>query len=723
MRQASRLRVWPGSPYPMGATWDGSGTNFALFSAHAEKVELCLFDESGKHELARVQLPEYTHEIWHGYLPDVRAGQLYGYRVYGPYDPAAGHRFNHHKLLIDPYAKALAGSLIWHPSLFGYVVGEDPYLSFDRRDSARYMPKCRVIDPAFTWGGEGPPERPWQDTVIYEMHVRGFTMRHPAVQEAARGTFDGLCSAAVTRHLIDLGVTAVELMPVHAFVHDGHLVDRGLRNYWGYNSIAFFAPHNEYLRTGNISEFKVFVKIMHDLGIEVIMDVVYNHTAEGNHLGPTLSMRGIDNRNYYYLMEGNERHYNDFTGTGNSLELRHPQVVRLVTDSLRYWATEMGVDGFRFDLATTLARVGGRYYENASFLDVVGQDPVLVGRKLIAEPWDTGDGGYRLGSFPPGWAEWNDRYRDTVRRFWRGDDGQLAELASRLAGSSDIYDRRGRAAWSSINFITCHDGFTLQDLVSYQDKHNEANLEDNRDGASDNLSWNCGVEGPSEEPAIVELRRRQRCNMLATLLLSQGVPMLLAGDELGHTQLGNNNAYCQDNELAWLDWIGTDDDGVFGFVKQLIALRRNHVVFRRHRFFRGESIPGTSTKDVVWLRPDGVEMTEPDWSDPFRRSIAFLISGEAGQYHLDHRGEGQTDDSFLVILNAGDEAVEYTLPDRPLLPQRRVVFDTGRPGNRKEEDPGDRYFIGGRSVAVLRYGGETGSMAKADVSADSTPAH
>jgi glycogen operon protein len=699
----------------MGATWDGSGTNFALFSAHAEKVELCLFDESGRRETARVQLPEYTHEIWHGYLPDVRAGQLYGYRVHGPYEPASGHRFNHHKLLIDPYAKALAGSVIWHPSLFGYVVGEDPYRSFDRRDSARHMPKCRVVDPAFTWGGDGAPARPWQDSVIYEMHVRGFTMRHPQVAQAARGTFDGLCSAAVTDYLRDLGVTAVELMPVHAFVHDGHLIERGLRNYWGYNSVAFFAPHNEYLRTGDISEFKVFVKIMHDLGIEVILDVVYNHTAEGNHLGPTLSMRGIDNHNYYYLMEGDECHYNDFTGTGNSLELRHPQVVRLVTDSLRYWATEMGVDGFRFDLATTLARVEGSYYENASFLDVLGQDPVLVTRKLIAEPWDAGDGGYRLGRFPPGWAEWNDRYRDTVRRFWRGDEGQLPELASRIAGSSDIYDRRGRAAWSSINFVTCHDGFTLQDLLSYEHKRNEANLEENRDGADDNHSWNCGVEGPSDDPAVLELRRRHKCNLLATLLLSQGVPMLLAGDERCHTQLGNNNAYCQDNELTWMDWSDAGHDGALvGFVRRLIALRRKHIVFHRHRFFRGEEIPGTSIRDIVWLRPDGTGMSDGDWTDPVRRSIAFLISGEAGQYHLDHRGEGQTDDSFLVILNAGDEAVEYELPPNPLLPVRRVVFDTGRSGREEGANAGDRYVIGGRSVAVLCYCGRTYNRGRAE---------
>ena len=703
-----RLRVWPGTPYPMGATWDGAGTNFAIFSAHAEKVELCLFDESGRRETARIQLPEYTHEIWHGYLPDVRAGQLYGYRVYGPYDPAAGHRFNHHKLLLDPYAKSLHGAVHWDPALFGYVVGEDVYRSFDRHDSARFMPKCRVIDPAFTWGGGAPPARAWQDTVIYEMHVRGFTMLHPEIPRRVRGTFDGLGAAPVIEYLRDLGVTAVELLPVHAFLHDGHLVEKGLRNYWGYNSIAFFAPHNEYLRSGRIDEFKIFVQLMHEAGIEVILDVVYNHTAEGNHLGPTLSLRGIDNKTYYYLMEGDERHYNDFTGTGNSLELRHPYVLRMVTDSLRYWADEMKVDGFRFDLATTLARVSGQYYENASFLDVVGQDPLLVTKKLIAEPWDTGQGGYHLGNFPPGWAEWNDRYRDTVRRFWKGDDGQLPELASRLAGSSDIYDRRGRPAWSSINFVTAHDGFTMNDLVSYERKHNEDNLEDNRDGSDNNCSWNCGAEGPTDDPAILELRRRQMRNMLATLLLSQGVPMLLAGDELAHTQRGNNNAYCQDNELTWIDWGGLDDAAreLRAFVRKLIRLRREHVVFRRHRFFRGELIPGTNVKDITWWRPDGVEMSARDWHTGQGRSIAFLISGEAGQYHLDQRGEGQSDDSFLVMLNAGADPVEYVLPGESSLPRRSVVIDTARCDDCEfggGADPGGSYLMQARSFVLIRY--------------------
>ncbi|MDX9862543.1 MAG: glycogen debranching protein GlgX, partial [Rhodospirillales bacterium] len=489
---ASDFRIWPGRPYPLGATWDGSGTNFALFSAHAEKVELCLFDEDGKAEIACIALPEFTQEIWHGYLPDVRPGQLYGYRVYGPYDPPAGHRFNPHKLLIDPYGKALVGGLTWNDALFGYRLGDKAGdLSFDERDSAPFMPKCQVVDPAFTWGRR-PEPHPWNDAVIYEMHVRGFTMGHPDVPEAMRGTFAGLSTAPVVDYLRGLGATAVELLPVHAFVQDRHLLEKGLRNYWGYNTIGFFAPHPEYLGADGVNAFKVFVQQMHDADIEVILDVVYNHTAEGNHLGPTLSFRGIDNKSYYYLMEGDERYYNDFTGTGNALELRHPYVLRMVMDSLRYWIEEMGVDGFRFDLATTLARVAGTYNEHASFLDAVAQDPVLSAAKLIAEPWDTGDGGYQVGNFPPGWAEWNDQYRDTMRRFWKGDDGQLAPFASRFSGSADIYDRRGRRTWASINFVTAHDGFTRKDWGSCNAKHIEANQDDNRDGSANSLSWTGG---------------------------------------------------------------------------------------------------------------------------------------------------------------------------------------------------------------------------------------
>ncbi len=703
-----KQRVWPGLPYPLGATWDGAGTNFALFSAHAEKVELCLFDADGKRELERIPLPEYTHEIWHGYLPDVRAGQLYGYRVYGPYEPEQGHRFNHHKLLLDPYAKNLQGSLRWDDALFGYQVGDDTEdMSFDTRDSAPFMPRCQVIDPAFTWGLNSALKRPWHETIIYEMHVRGFTMLHPEVGEAARGTFDGLSHPAVVGYLKSLGITAVELLPVHTFIQDRHLIDQGLRNYWGYNSIGFFAPYPDYLAGGSISEFKTFVQLMHDAGIEVILDVVYNHTAEGNQLGPTLSMRGIDNKSYYYLMEDAQRYYNDFTGTGNALELRHPYVLRMVTDSLRYWVEEMGVDGFRFDLATTLARVNGGFDEHASFLDAVAQDPLLSTVKLIAEPWDIGYGGYQVGGFPPGWAEWNDRYRDTVRRFWKGDDAQLAELASRMAGSSDIYNRRGRRPWASVNFITAHDGFTLTDLVSYNDKHNEANQEDNRDGNNDNNSWNCGAEGPTEDAQINQLRQRQKRNLLTTLLLSQGLPMLLAGDEFGHSQQGNNNAYCQDNEITWLDWEAIDADGqaLMEFAREIIKLRRDHIVFHRHRFFQGKQIPGTDTNDITWLKPDGHEMGEADWHRVGARSIALLLSGEAGVYHLTEQGEKEPDDTFLLILNADHQGIEYHLPQDSHLSQGTVLIDTSRELAAQEETPAESpYLVDPRTLVLIRYG-------------------
>lgn len=705
----SKQRVWPGLPYPLGASWDGSGTNFALFSAHAERVELCLFDSGGKREIERVPLPEYTHEVWHGYLPDVRVGQLYGYRVYGPYEPERGHRFNHHKLLIDPYARCLQGALEWDDALFGYVIGDDREdLSFDGRDSAPYMPKCKVTDLAFTWGKTGAPMRPWHEMVIYEMHVRGFTMGHPGVDESARGTFGALSTHEVVSYLKELGITAVELMPVHAFAHDRYLVEKELRNYWGYNSIAFFAPHPEYLGPAGTDEFKTFVQSLHEAGIEVILDVVYNHTAEGNHLGPTLSWRGIDNRSYYYLMDDDPRYYNDFTGTGNALELHHPYVLRMVTDSLRYWVSEMKVDGFRFDLAMTLARFGGEFDEHASFLDIIAQDPLLSAAKFIAEPWDVGPNGYQLGQFPPGWAEWNDRYRNTLRRFWRGDDGQLAELASRLAGSSDIYDRRGRRPWASVNFVTAHDGFTLQDLVSYNQKHNDANQEDNRDGSEDNYSWNCGVEGPTDDPEVNSLRQRQKRNLLAALLLSQGLPMLRAGDEFGNSQQGNNNAYCQDNETGWLNWSNIDEAGeaLIEFTRMMIRLRREHVVFHRHRFFHGREIPGSDIKDITWLKPDGEEMNDEDWQADGAHSIAFLLSGEAGRYHLTAQGEKEPDDTFMVILNAADEAVDYILPERQSLKRRTVVIDTGR--EEVEMDAGETapspYSLGPRALALIRYG-------------------
>ncbi|TVR61639.1 MAG: glycogen debranching enzyme GlgX [Spirochaetaceae bacterium] len=670
-----KLRVWPGLPYPLGATWDGSGTNFALFSAHAERVELCLFDDGGSEETDRIELPEFTHEIWHGYLPDIRPNQLYGYRVYGPYEPGAGHRFNHHKLLIDPYARALAGELVWDDALFGYVVGSaDEDLSFDTRDSSRFVPKAVVVDTAFTWGRDPKPATAWDRTIVYELHPKGFTMLHPEVPDAARGTFSGLANPAIVAYVADLGVTAVELLPVHAFVRDRHLVENGLTNFWGYNSIGFFAPDPAYLADGDINDFKSFIQIMHDAGLEVFLDVVYNHTAEGNHLGPTLSFRGIDNKSYYYLMDDDNRFYNDFTGTGNALELRHPQVLRMVTDSLRYWAHEMQVDGFRFDLATTLARVDGEYRENSGFLDTIAQDPGLSTVKLIAEPWDTGPDGYQVGRFPPGWSEWNDRYRDTVRKFWKGDPGVLGEMASRVSGSSDIYDRRGRRPWAGINFVTAHDGFTLWDLVSYNDKHNEANKEKNRDGSDSNNSWNCGAEGPTDDPDILALRRRQVRNMLTTLLLSSGVPMITAGDEIGRTQRGNNNPYCQDNEISWMPW--TDVTGVTGdgsngtddlveFTRHLIRLRHEHVVFRRSRFFHGRTIPGTEVKDVTWLGPDGEEVEASDWENAEARTLIVLINGEAGNRFLTENGEPEPDDTFLWVLHAGHEPIDIALPSLP----------------------------------------------------------
>jgi isoamylase len=680
----TKYRIWPGRPYPLGATWDGAGTNFALFSAHADKVELCLFDERGERETARVELPEYTHEIWHGYLPDVHIGQLYGYRVHGPYEPKAGHRFNANKLLLDPCAKALQGAIRWHDALYGYTVGDPAKdLSFDARDSAPHMPKCQVIDPAFTWGGKSAPNTPWHETIIYELHVRGFTMRHPDLPDNVRGTFEGLSSGPVVQYLKDLGVSAVELMPVQAFVHDRQLIERGLRNYWGYDPIAFFAPHPQYLRSGAVHELKRFVQLMHNADIEVIADVVYNHTAEGGELGPTLCFRGVDNCSYYHLKEDQPRYYHDFTGTGNTLELRHPHVLRMVTDSLRYWLEEMGVDGFRFDLATALARVKDDFSEHASFLDAVAQDPLLSKAKLIAEPWDPGRGGYRLGGFPPAWAEWNDRYRDCVRRYWRGDSGQLAELATRLSGSADLFDRRGRRPWSSINFVTAHDGFTLRDLVSYEHKHNDANGEDNRDGTDQNYSANYGVEGPTDDPAVAALRWRQMRNLIGTLLVSQGVPMLLAGDELGRTQLGNNNAYCQDNETSWIDWAAADDSAraMLEFTREMIRLRRDHIVLHRHRFFRGQIIPGTRIKDVLWLTPRGTEMSSDDWHDG-EEAFAFLLSGEAGEYHLTREGVPEPDVSLLVILNAAEREAACTLPAPEEAGCWCVYVHTGDPGAR-----------------------------------------
>ena len=703
----NRLRVLPGEPHPLGATWDGSGTNFALSSEHAERVELCLFDRQGERETARVPLPEYTDEVWHGYLPDVGPGQLYGYRVYGPYAPEHGHRFNHHKLLLDPYARKIVGDVRWDDACYGYTIGDPAEdLSFDTRDSAPFVPRCQVVEGTFDWENAERPDVPWRDTIVYELHVRGFTKKHADVAEPIRGTFAGLATDAPVRHLERLGVTAVELMPVQAFVHDRTLVERGLRNYWGYNTIGFFAPHPQYLHEGKIDEFKQMVRRLHQAGIEVLLDVVYNHTAEGNHLGPTLCFRGIDNRAYYRLSHDSNRHYFDFTGCGNAFNLHHPFALRLVMDSLRYWVEEMGVDGFRFDLATTLARDGaGDFNHHAGFLDAIRQDPVLRCAKLIAEPWDVGHEGYRLGQFPPGWAEWNDRYRDVVRGFWRGDAGRLGPLATRFTGSSDMFDRRGRRPWSTVNMVTAHDGFTLEDLVSYDRKHNEANGEGNRDGHDHNLSWSCGEEGPTDDPEVLELRARQRRNFLATLLLSHGTPMVLAGDELARTQGGNNNAYCQDNETSFIDWsLAAQRESLIDFVARLIRIRKSHVIYRRRRFFRGRVILGTDVKDVAWYHPDGLEMSVPDWGARDAHAIAVVLNGAAGRMHVTHAGEQEPDDSFLILLNGRPKDTTFRVPPDDEGVRWTSLIDTehtGGVGPERVVEPGDTVARVPRSLAVL----------------------
>ncbi len=695
--------VWPGRPYPRGATWDGEGVNFAIFSEHAQMVELCVFDTTGRRELQRIELRERTDDVWHGYLPEARPGMLYGYRVHGPYRPEAGHRFNPNKLLLDPYARNIVGAIRWSDALFGYTIGHKRGdLSFDRRDSAGGMPKCKVIDPAFTWGEDRSPDIPWNEMVIYELHVKGLTMLNPEVPPALRGTYAGIASAAVIDHLKRLGVTTVELMPVHSFVDDRHLVQRGLRNYWGYNTIGFFSPEARYSASGKVNEFKTMVKTLHSAGIEVILDVVYNHTAEGNHLGPTLGFRGIDNFSYYRLNPDAQRYYMDYTGTGNTLDMQHPRVLQLIMDSLRYWATEMHVDGFRFDLASALARELHAVDRLGTFFDVIRQDPVLNRAKLIAEPWDLGEGGYQVGNFPLGWAEWNDQYRDTMRAYWKGDGGLIGDFARRLTGSSDLYGRSGRRPHASINYLTAHDGFTLHDLVSYNDKHNEANGEGNRDGHDHNLSWNGGVEGPTDDPAIRALRERQKRNMLATLLLSQGVPMLVAGDEIGRTQGGNNNAYCQDNEISLVGWdLDADKQQLLEFVRRLIGVRRSHPVFRRRDFFQGRPIHGTEVKDIVWLMPDGTEMTGAEWDQDHARSLAMYLAGEAIREN-DARGQPVTDASFLVLFNAHHEAVDYHLPD--FGGNWYTLVDTAHDGGLAPDgtfEPAAQYRVEGRSLALL----------------------
>lgn len=692
---AKTARVTAGRPDPLGATWDGAGTNFALFSSHASKVELCLFDPIGRREVERIALPEYTDEVWHGYLADARPGLLYGYRVHGPYDPQHGHRFNPHKLLIDPYAKALHGQVRWHDSLFGYHVGSPRGdLSFDRRDSAAGMPKCRVVDTAFSWGDHRRPGRSWSETIIYEAHVKGFTRLHPDVPDKQRGTFAGLAHPAVIDHLLKLGITAIELLPIHGFVDDRHLTQKGLRNFWGYNSIAFFAPDARYLSEDGLVELRAAIARLHEAGIEVILDVVYNHTAEGNELGPTLSFRGIDNASYYRLSPENPRHYFDVTGCGSTLNLTHPRVLQLVTDSLRYWITEMQVDGFRFDLAPALGREQHGFDPGAGFFDAVRQDPVISRVKLIAEPWDLGEGGYRVGGFPPGWSEWNDKFRDTVRQYWRGDERKFAELASRITASSDHYNHHGRRPWASVNFVTAHDGFTLQDLVSYAAPHNEANQEGG--GVADNNSWNGGAEGPTCDVAIKSLREQQKRNLLATLFLSQGVPMLLAGDEIGRSQRGNNNAYSQDNDISWLDWQSwtAAQREQLAFVRRLIALRLENPAFRRTRFFTGAPLLPGGEKDVTWLSPAGREMKPDDWTLGYGRCLGMQLGaapGEAGP--------------FLLLMNADHDELPFMLPPAKPGTRWRCLIDTRKHDSGSAVFAGEEtYPLGGRSFVVLQSG-------------------
>ncbi len=687
-----------GEPYPLGATPDGGGANFALFSENAEAVELCLFDgNSLAGEERRIPVRERTDGVWHCYIPGIGPGQLYGYRVHGPYDPENGHRFNPNKLLLDPYARETAGTLDWSYPHLGYKPwSKKKDLSFDDRDNAAGVPKSRIPDGKFDWGEDRPPRTPWQDTVIYELHVKGFTRQHPDVPEEIRGTYAGLATDAAINHLTDLGVTAVELLPVHGFVQDARLVKQDLANYWGYNSLSFFAPEMRYSATGTIDEFKSMVKRLHAAGLEVILDVVYNHTAEGNHLGPTLSFKGLDNAAYYRLMPEDRRYYKDFSGTGNTLDLTHPRVLQLVMDSLRYWVEEMHVDGFRFDLASALAREHDGFDPRGGFLDAIRQDPTLSRVKLIAEPWDVGAGGYQVGGFPSGWSEWNGKYRDAVRAYWKGEPGLVGELASRITGSSDIYEPSGRRPTASVNFITAHDGFTLQDLVSYNDKHNEANGENNRDGENHNHSHNHGAEGPTDDPEVRSLRARQKRNLLTTLLLSQGVPMLLSGDELGNSQGGNNNAYCQDNDISWIDWeLIPEEEDFLVFVRSLLRLRREHPVFRQAWFLRGRDVDGEpGIKDVVWLTAEGNEVGDGQWHDVENRFLGVQLSGV--------RGEAERDD-FLLLFNAHHEEEVCTLPR--LLPDARweVVIDTGRPADAASGvfKPGDEYRLADRSVAVF----------------------
>ena len=701
------LRVWPGSPYPLGATWDGVGVNFALFSEHATRVELCLFDSpDAELESLTIPLPEHTEMVWHGYLPDVHPGQLYGYRVHGQFAPHAGHRFNPNKLVLDPYARVVGRPVRWNEALFGFTFGQDD-TTFDRRDSAAYAPLAAVVETAFTWGDDRPPRTPWHETLIYELHVKGFTKLNSQVPEALRGTYGGLASEPAIRHLKSLGVTAVELMPVHHHADEWHLVQRGLGNYWGYNTLAYFAPDLAYAASGSpvdaVREFKMMVRALHAAGLEVILDVVYNHTAEGNHQGPTLSLRGIDNASYYRLLPEQPRFYQDFTGCGNTLNMRSPRVLQLIMDSLRYWVLEMHVDGFRFDLASALARELHAVDKLGAFFDIIHQDPVLSQVKLIAEPWDLGEGGYQVGNFPSKWTEWNGKYRDTVRRFWRGEGGVVSEFATRLSGSSDLYEQSGRRPYASINFVTAHDGFTLADLVSYNEKHNEANGENNHDGENHNLSWNHGSEGPTADQRITEVRLRQHRNFIATLMMSIGVPMLSGGDEVGRSQRGNNNAYCQDNEISWTHWdLSPEQRDLLLFVQRVNRVWKENPVLRRRKFLQGRRTRGESVTDITWLSSAGEEMTDELWGSPDVRALGMRLNGDLID-EVNERGERVVGDTLLVIFNADTTVQPFLLPDAGITQRWESLIDTAdpwRPARRLRA--GDRYELQARSMAVLR---------------------
>jgi isoamylase len=704
------IRIREGLPHPRGATWDGRGVNFSLFSAHASQVELCLFDSRGETELQRIELPEFTDEIWHGYIEGVGPGTVYGYRVHGPYEPEQGHRFNPNKLLLDPYSREFVGQLRWDHACFGYTIGaEGDDLTFDARDSAPFVPKSVVVDPGFDWKQNLKPLVPWDRTILYETHVRGYTRLHPAVPEALRGTFTGLSVPEVIEYIKSIGVTSVELMPIHMFINDSQLLERGLTNYWGYNSIGFFAADPRYFADPirGVQEFKEMVLRFHDAGIEVILDVVYNHTAEGNERGATLSFKGIDNVSYYRLLPEQKRYYINDTGTGNTLNLSHPRVIQMVTDSLRYWVQEMHVDGFRFDLGTILAREPNGFDNQSGFLKACSQDPVLGGVKLIAEPWDCGPGGYQVGEFPPGWAEWNDKYRDTIRDYWRGE-ASAAAVAPRLLGSPNEFNRFGRKPYASINFITAHDGFTLKDLVTYNERHNEANGEDNRDGHSHNRSWNCGVEGPTNDRAINELRNRQMRNLLATLLLSQGTPMLLAGDEFGRTQQGNNNAYCQDDEISWVDWQLLEQNAhQVRFVRKLTALRRKYPILRRSRFLSGEMNQEIGIREITWINATGSEMQEEQWTDDLMKCFGMLLDGRAQATGIRQRGQDAT---ILIVLNAYHDVVQFTLPGTTDSAFWLLLADTNQDDAELVKtafEPGDVYEVTGRSLLVFSMVAET----------------